>query len=63
MAVLLISIGLILINLFTCDWLRQKIVVQLKPSLKRKLILDAVLALELCGPALEFGVILTHYGK
>ena len=62
MAVLLISIGLILINLFTCDWLRQKIV-QLKPSLQRKLILDAVLALELCGPALEFGVILTHYGK
>ena len=61
MAVVLISIALIIVNLLICDLLRQQ-VTQWQSSLIQKLILDAILTLELIGPSFEFGVIFNHYG-
>ena len=58
----LVSIGIIAASLFLCDQIRNNIVTKWNPGLVQNLVLDAILAFELCGPALEFGVIFNHYG-
>ena len=58
----LVSTGIIIGSLFLCDQIRNNVVTKWNPSLVQNLILDAILAFELCGPALEFGVIFNHYG-
>ena len=57
-----VSIGIIAASLFLCDQIRNNIVTKWSPGLVQNLVLDAILAFELCGPALEFGVIFNHYG-
>jgi hypothetical protein len=60
----LVSIGIIVITLLICDYIRNLIVIKCRGefNLAQKIILDGILAIELCGPALELGVIFQHYG-
>ena len=64
MAPILVSASIILGTLFTGDLVRNLIV---NPklsddSLIKKILLDSILALELCASSFEIGVIFQHYG-
>jgi len=60
----LVSIGIICGTLFTGDILRNFIIIPKlhDGSLIKKLLLDAILAVELCASSFEIGVIFQHYG-
>jgi len=60
----LVSIAIIFGTLFTGDIVRNFLVIpKLQDgSLTKKLLLDAILAIELCASSFEIGVIFQHYG-
>ena len=64
MAPILVSASIILGTLLTGDLVRNLII---NPKLKedsliKKILLDSILALELCASSFEIGVIFQHYG-
>ena len=60
----LVSVAIIFGTLFTGDIVRNFLVIpKLQDgSLTKKLLLDAILAIELCASSFEIGVIFQHYG-
>ena len=58
----LVSLGIIIGTLLIGDIIRNWLLKRDSQSLLTKLIFDAILTIELCTAALEFGVIFQHFG-